>query len=91
MLTFYLSTVVVWMIIIFCAIFMFKDKLIEKSIAMGMKIESKKSGFFSSFGWLFVLAAIPVFRLIILIAVIYMAGCSQEEFEELMSNAKSKQ
>ena len=89
MLTFYLSTVVIWMIIIFCAIFMCKDKLSEKSIAMGMKIESKKSSFFSFCGLLFVMAAIPVFRLIILIAIIYMAGCSQEEFEELMSKSNS--
>ena len=87
MLTFYLSTVVIWMIIIFCAIYICKDKIREKAIAMG--IEGKKSGFFSTIGFLFVLAAIPVFRLIILIAIIYMAGCSQEDFEELMSKSKS--
>lgn len=89
MLTFYLSTVVIWMIIIYCAIFLCKDKINEKTAAM--KIEKKKSGFFSNLGLLFVLAAIPVFRLIILIAVIYVAGCSQEEFEELVSNAKSNE
>lgn len=87
MLTFYLSTVVIWMIIIFCAIYICKDKIREKAIAIG--IEGKKSGFLSTLGFLFVLAAIPVFRLIILIAIIYMAGCSQEDFEELMSKSKS--
>lgn len=86
MLGFYLSNVVIWMIIIYSAVFLCKDKIREKMAASGVK--SEKSGFFGTLVLLFVLAAIPVIRLIILISIIYMAVCSQEEFEELMNKNK---
>jgi len=85
MLGFYLSTVIIWMIIIACLITIFKDGLNKKLV----KKEEKKS-IFKTIGALFVLAAIPVFRLLVAIAIVYMATCSQEEFDELMGKNKKE-
>lgn len=85
MLKFYLISVVIWMIIIRCTMSLFKEaikKKAEKLIEKGKGVQ--KLSLFGSFKTLFVLAAIPVVRLFMVIAFIYIATCSQEDFDELM-------
>lgn len=86
MLGFYLSTVVIWMIIIWCLMMVFKDRLKKKLV----KKEEKKS-VVKTLGALFILSAIPIFRLLIAIAIVYMATCSQEEFDEFMNKNKQEE
>lgn len=86
MLRFYLSTVVIWMIILGCAIYACRNKIKEKAVAFGY--DDKKSGFFENLRALFAMSAIPVFRVIVLFGIFYMSGCTQEEFNELMNKSK---
>lgn len=86
MLKFYLTTVVIWMIIIRCTILMFKDG-IKKKIGVD---ETKKASLFKRLSTLFIFAAVPFLRLIIEIMIIYMANCTQEDYDELVNKANNK-
>lgn len=85
MIKFYLSTIIVWMIIIWSTVFIFKDKLKEK---IGKK-DVKKVSLFKGLVTLFAIASIPIIRLITLILILYIAGCKQEELDELLKRANN--
>lgn len=85
MLKFYLTTVIIWMIIIQSAFLMFKDVLRKRIY----KNEVKKINLVKRFRDLFVLSAVPVFRLIILIFIIYISICKQEDFDKIMKNSST--
>lgn len=84
MLKFYLTTVVIWMIIIYCTAVMFKSG-IRKKIS---KDETKKTSLFGKLTILFPLAAVPIIRVFVVIIIIYIATCKQEDFDELMKRAE---
>lgn len=84
MLKFYLTTVVIWMIIIYCTAAMFKSG-IRKKIS---KDETKKTSLFEKLTILFPLAAVPIIRVFVVIIIIYIATCKQEDFDELMKRAE---
>lgn len=86
MLKFYLTTVVIWMIIIQSTILMFKDVL-KKRIGCG----KKKNGLIKRISNLFLLSAVPIFRLCIEIMIICFAICNQEDFDKMMEKYKNGQ
>ena len=86
MLKFYLTTVVIWMIIIESVTSIFSDAIKKKS----KKEETKKANIFKRLGALFTLAAIPFFRLFVVIVIVYIATCKQEDFDEIMKKANDK-
>lgn len=86
MLKFYLTTVVIWMIIIYCTAAMFENAIDKKLATLPTYKENKKSSLFKKFRALFILAAIPIVRLIIVIVLIYIAACKQEDFDKLMES-----
>lgn len=85
MIKFYLSTVIIWMIIMWSTIFLCKNEL-KKKLA---KIETEKTSLFQGLTALFAISAIPIIRLIILIMILYIAGCKQEDFDKLMKKANT--
>lgn len=84
MLKFYLTTVVIWMIIIYCTAAIFQNGIAKKFKTN----EEKKASLFKKLKGLFILAAIPIVRLLIVIVLIYIATCKQEDFDKLMEAAK---
>lgn len=68
------------MIIIYCIVAMFQDSIVKK---LGAR-EGKKDSLFKRLKALFVLAAVPIVRLLVVIGIIYIAICKQEDFDELM-------
>ena len=79
MFKFYIGTVICWMIIIWCSTRLCKDKIIEN----GWLNTAKKFNM-TSFSVLFCVSAIPFFRLLMLIVVIYMACVSKDDYEKGM-------
>lgn len=79
MFKFYIGTVICWMIIIWCSIRLCKDKIIEN----GWLSSAKKLNI-TPFGVLFCVSAIPFFRLLMFIVVIYMACVSKDDHEKGM-------
>ena len=86
MLKFYLTTVIIYMIIISCTTTMFKDAIKKKT----GKEDGKKANIFKRLSSLFVLAAVPIFRLFVVIGLIYIGTCKQEDFDELIKKANNK-
>lgn len=80
MLKFYLTTVIIYMIIIYSIISIFKDVL-RKRFAIN---ETKKTSLFKKLNNFFVISAVPILRFIFVIVSIYVAICKQEDFDELM-------
>lgn len=85
MLKFYLTTVVIYMIIISCTTEIFKEA-IKKRTGKG---EVKKANLFKRLSTLFALSAVPIIRLIVVVILIYIATCKQEDFDELMKKANT--
>lgn len=83
MLKFYLSTVIVWMIIIYCVINIFKTAYIKNG---WVDIESNSHN--NSLKNLVIISAVPLLRLGILCFIIYMASATKEDFEELVDKLK---
>lgn len=84
MFKFYLTTIIIWMIIIYCVIAIFQKGIVDKLKTN----EDKKANFFKKFKTLFVFAAVPIIRLFVVILLIYIATCKQEDFDKLMEAAK---
>lgn len=77
MLVTYLSSVIIWMIIIFCACRIFTNKIIKNG---WVDNENKKQPH-----WLFALfalSAVPILRVWIACMVIYMATVTKKEFTD---------
>ena len=85
MLKIYLSSIVIWMIILYCEVSIFKNAIVEK----GWVNPNKKP---SENGWksLFVLSAIPVIRFFIFILIIVMSTYTRKQFEEWSEKVKNK-
>lgn len=85
MLEFYLESVVVWWLIIKCAISLFGDKIKKKINETNQinQINEKNETKIKPI----VLAAIPIIRLAVVIVLIYISTCKQEDFNELMKKA----
>ena len=79
---FYLTTVFIYMIIIFSIIALFKDALKKR-----LPKCDKKSTWSRTLFTLFILSAVPILRLIIAVCLVYIATCKQEDFDELMKKA----
>ena len=81
MLSFYLSSVIVWMIIIFCIIMLY-NKQIQTRYSKYLKVNTNKvKALFS----LFVLSAVPILRLLIAIGIIWVANCGEEDYNRIIA------
>ena len=77
MLKFYLTTVIIWMIIIYATAKLCGPTIIEKGWIK--KVPSTKT---SGLSTLFILAAVPIIRLLVWAFLLIMCICTREEFEE---------
>lgn len=81
MLSFYLSSVITFMIIIFCTVTLFSKNL----RARYSKYLNGKSSFVSSLISWFTLSAVPILRVIIVIGIIWLATCDKETYDEIIA------
>lgn len=81
MFKFYIGTVICWMIIIWCSIKLCKDKIVEN----GWLNTAKKLDM-TPFGALFCISAIPFFRFLVFIVILYMACVSKDKYDQDMRN-----
>ena len=86
MLKIYFVSILIWMMIIFCAAYLFEDAIKQK----GWIDSNKHSKFVSVLFTLFCMSAIPVLRLLFLVVILFMAGVSKEEFEEMSKSNNDK-
>lgn len=84
MLRIYLTSVLIYMIIIYAVIYMGQYKIKENGWLDGEK--KKGSGVIS----LLCLSAVPIFRLFVVITVFVMAAMPKEEFEKLKDDMKNE-
>lgn len=84
MLKFYLTTVAIWMIIIYCTAAMFENAIDKKLATLPTYKENKKSSLFKKFRAHFLLSAVPIVRVTIPLLLIWIAICSQEDFDKMM-------
>lgn len=77
MLTLYLMSVAIWMIIIYAMAAIFESSIKEKGWLKDK--ESKKRGVFTS---LFLLSAVPIIRFIVALCIFIMATYTPEQIEE---------
>lgn len=80
MLSFYLSSVITFMIIIFCTVVLFSKNL----LARYGKYLNSKSDFISSLISLFILSAIPIMRVVVVVGIIWLAICDKETYDEII-------
>ena len=84
MLTFYLSTVVIWMII-FLSLMLILVERIDKN---GWLTGDSNKGSVKDIVHLFLISTIPILRLVIVIIFITMASVNKEEFYEWIKTNK---
>ena len=91
MFKFYLTSVVIWMIITWCTVHIFKDKIKEKTDTINTEInKQRKVSLFDRLIFLFAISAIPIIRLIFVLVLVYIAICKQEDFDELIRKANGE-
>ena len=90
MLKFYLTTVVIWMIIIYCTLFIFQDRLVKRGV-LKKNVEKKFLSSKETLFVLFVLAAVPIIRLLVPVGFATLALCPQEMYDEIMRETKEEQ
>lgn len=78
MLKIYLSTVLIWMIIFYCLLKMFRSSIKENGWLDD--IEPAKTGKLFS---LFAISAIPFLRLLVFIGVIYITSVTKDKHEKM--------
>lgn len=88
MLSFYLSTVIVWMIIFWCVLKLC-SKTFLKRYGEYINIDKKHSKV-KSFVGLFVISAVPIIRLLIMILLFYMTFCSEENSKDIAERLKKE-
>ena len=86
MLEFYLSSVIVWFIILFSEIVIFKDQIYKN----GWWDPQKKRNIIRSVFNRILTAAIPIFRLLVAIFIFMMATVSKERFNKIAEEYKTK-
>lgn len=84
MLKIYFSSVIIWMIINYSAAKIFKTKIRENGW-----LENKKPLKMNWLVALFVMSAIPVFRLLIPVCCFIMGSTTKEEFEKWCEDIKN--
>ena len=84
MLQFYLTSILIYAIIIFCTILLFGKNIKEN----GWFDESKKGSVAVAIIYMFAMSAIPVLRVIVIGGVFLMAGYTKEEYEKTRANRK---
>ena len=85
MLKIYFSSILIWMIIIYCTTSIFKNAIVKN----GWVDPNKKS---AENGWkcLFILSAIPIIRFLIFVLIIMMSAYTKKQFEEWSEKVKNK-
>lgn len=86
MLKIYLSSVVIWFIILFCELLLFKDFIYKNGWA-DINSDRKHNLFRLIIGWL-MCAAVPVIRFVMAIIIFIMAGISKERANQIIEEAK---
>ena len=81
MIKFYLTTIIIWMIIIECTILLFNKELNKKLEKYNVP---RENNLFRALKTLFVVSAVPFIRVFIEIVIVYMVVCNQEDFDKLM-------
>ena len=84
MLKFYLTTVIIWMIIIYSMCILFEKQIKEKGWLKNVLATSKLKAFIL----LFCMSSIPVIRLFAAISIFMMACLTPEEVEEMKESDK---
>lgn len=79
MLSFYLSTVIIWMIVITCTIIIFGNIILER---YGM-LDSNMSNF-QSWIYLVVICCVPFLRVLFEAFVIIAATCSDDMYDDIV-------
>jgi len=77
MLETYLSSVIIWMIIIFCICCIFTHKINENGW-----LDNANKKYSNRLFALFTVSAVPILRLFIAGAIVYMATVTKEEFND---------
>ena len=80
MLKTYLVSVVIYMIIINSTLTIFKDAIVKKYTID----ETKRAKTSKRLSTLFACAAVPIVRFFVVVVIIYIAICKQEDFDKLM-------
>lgn len=83
MIKIYLASVIIYMIIIYCTIFIFNDSMKDKG--WGTTAQRKVN----RLTVLFCLSAVPILRVIVLASILYLATHTKEEVEKLLEEAKN--
>lgn len=78
MLKIYISSVVIWMVIIYCAIKIFGSKIKENGW-----LGENNTNIVKRITSLFILSAIPILRLLVFAVLIYMSTYTKEQYEKL--------
>lgn len=78
MINFYMATVVIWMVIIYATTFITAEAIRNN----GWITEKKETTPLKTIITLFCMAAIPIFRLVVVCALIMMSVKTKEEFEK---------
>ena len=78
MLQFYLISVLIWSVVIFCTILVFQNQIIENGWLNGEYGNTAPGGPFR----IFLVAAIPVVRFSVFVAMLYMATHTEEYYQE---------
>lgn len=76
MLKFYLSSVIIYMIIMHAMLSMFKPAMKEKGWLSNETVKTNR------IAGLFILSAIPIVRLVIVVFIFYTATHTKEEFDK---------
>lgn len=84
MLKFYLTSVLIFAIIMFCSILLVSKNLKEN----GWIDETKKGSVFLAILYLFAMSAIPIIRVIIIAGLFMMTTCTKEEYTKIHNNRK---
>ena len=82
MLKIYLTSVFIYMIMIYAIAYLGQYKIKEN----GWLDDSKKKG--NPWVALFCLSAVPVFRLVVIIALFIMIGMTKEDFDKLVNETE---
>lgn len=80
MLKIYLSSVIAWMIIIYCVSAILESKLRDNGWPGSDKTQKTKM---SKLKALFILSAVPILRLLVVGGVVCMATITKEEYEKV--------
>mgnify|MGYP007069322237 FL=1 len=88
MLSFYLSTVIIWMIIFWCVLKLY-SKTFLKRYGEYINIDKKHSKV-KSFVSLFVMSAVPILRFLIMISFFYMTFCPEKNSKDITERLKKE-